>query len=358
LKEFIIYLALKENDSMAMRQQGLAQVKKILFGNTLIPQEFFLGMHDPQMEISVWVYGMGDPIDVTRHHSMVCAAPLTICIAFEENRNPSEKDLGRLSLKFCEQIGLKRTLGEIGLKQVTVISIDSIELVLFEAHSSKNYCLPKVRLWSHYLFHAYLQRRSVDSSGIKMSFLEKRAAMVMFIRPHPVSLMSLISEAGGNIFPMNIMGDLRNGYFAFALKSSRLAAHLVEGAGRIALSSLPLSQAPLAYQLAANHKKQFIEWNELPFTTKNSLIYGVPVPSFSQRVRELSVKKTYPIGSHILFIAKIISDEIFSNSLGVSVIHGFYQAWRLKGRSSEVKTALAKDAHNKWGAQNSRGNTK
>jgi hypothetical protein len=230
---------------MAMRRRNLAGIKKMLFGNTLIPQEFFLGMHDPQMEISVWVYGMGDPIDVTHHHSMACAAPFTLCIAFEENRKPCEKNLGQLSLKFCEQVGLKRTLGEIGLRQITIIPMIGIDLILFEAHSSANYCLPKIRLWIHYLFHAYLQRRSVDSSGIKMSFLEKRAAMVMFIRPHPVSLVSLISEAGGNIFPMNIMGDLGNGYFAFALKDSRLAAHLVEGVGHIALSGLPLSQASL-----------------------------------------------------------------------------------------------------------------
>ena len=81
----------------------------------------------------------------------------------------------------------------------------------------------------------------------------------LFIRPHPVSLVSLVGEGGWNIFPMNIMGDLDNGYFAFALKDSRRAAHLVELNGRIALSSVPLPQASVAYQFAVNHTKQFIE---------------------------------------------------------------------------------------------------
>jgi flavin reductase (DIM6/NTAB) family NADH-FMN oxidoreductase RutF len=320
-----------------------------VFGNTLLPQEFFLGLADPQTEVTVWLYGMGTPLDVTLRHSMACAAPFTVCIAFDEDRKPSEKDFGNLSLTFCERDGQKQVLGKISLKMISVVPAVGMELILFEARSSTNYCLPKIRLCAHYLLHSYSQWRKVDTSGMKMSFLERRAAMVMFICPHPVSLVSLNDDAGGNIFPMNIMGDLGKGYFAFALKDSRRAAHLVERTGRIAVSSLPLARAALAYQLAVNHTKEFIEWEQLSFVTRMSTTFSIPVPVFAQRVREMEIVSAHRIGSHTLFVARIICDETHARGPVLCVIHGFYQARRLKGRNAELQASLAEDSFNKRG---------
>ena len=171
--------------------------------------------------------------------------------------------------------------------------------------------------------------------------------MVTFIRPHPIALVSVVSDFGGNIFPMNIMGNLGNGYFAFALKDSRRAAHLVERAGHVALSSVPLSQARLAFQLAVNHVKDCIDWEQLPFATIKSAEFGIPVPAFTQRVREMEVEKVHPIGSHTLFIARIVRDERLTAEAELCVIHGFYQSWRLRGRNTELKAALIEDLVNK-----------
>lgn len=325
-------------------------MQRILLGDTLLPQEFFLGLREPQKEVTVWFDGMGAPLDVTCRHSMVCAAPLTICIALDEGDKLRVKKLQNLSLKFCEPDGRKKVLGEIGLKWVEDVHVGGIEVALFGVKSSKNRCLPKIRLGVHYLLHSYMQRSKVDTSGMKMSFLERRAAMVMFICPRPVALVSLAGDAGGNIFPMNLMGELGNGYFAFALKDSRRAAHLVERAGHIAVSSLPISHAPLAYKLAVNHTRDSIDWNQLPFATTLSPIFRIPVPVFAQRVREMEIVKTYCLGSHSFFVARVAHDETFSYESQLCVIHGFYQAWRLKGRSSELQASLAEDCLSKTGS--------
>ncbi len=195
-------------------------IRKTLFGDALLPQAFTIGLVEPQTEIAVWLHGMGTPIDVTYRHSMACADPFTVCIAFDEGRKPSESERSRLTLWFCEQDGQKRILGKIVLgppKPQTVSAADR-EFILFEARSSANYCLSRARTWAYYLLHRYSLWRKVDVAGIKMSFLERRAVMVMFIRPHPVVLVSLGDEDSGNIFPMNIMGELDGGHIAFALK--------------------------------------------------------------------------------------------------------------------------------------------
>jgi flavin reductase (DIM6/NTAB) family NADH-FMN oxidoreductase RutF len=133
------------------------------------------------------------------------------------------------------------------------------------------------------------------------------------------------------------------------LKDSRRAAHLVERTGRIAVSSLPLARAPLAYQLAVNHTKEFIEWEQLPFATRMSTTFNIPVPVFAQRVREMEIVRVHSIGSHTFFVARIICDETRANGPGLCVIHGFYQAWRLKGRDAELQASVAEDSFNKRG---------
>lgn len=332
---------------MSMIQQSGRALKNLVFGDTLLPQEFTVGMVEPQSEIIVLLHGMGIPIDVTHRHSTACSDPFTICIAFNGERRPDNRDLRRLSLRFCERDGQKRVLGEIGLRLTATVSVVGSELLLFGARSSSNYCLPKILLCAHYLFHAYSQWRKVDASDVKMSFLDRRAAIVTFIRPHPVSLVSLVDESGGNIFPMNLMGDLGNGRFGFALKDSRRAAHLVEHAGRVAVSSVPLSQAPFVFQLAANHFKQSIVWDQLPFAIRPSTAFHIPVPVFTQRVREMEIEKVHRVGSHTFFVARIVRDESFTQTAGLCVIHGFYQAWRLRGRKAELRASLAEDLFNK-----------
>jgi flavin reductase (DIM6/NTAB) family NADH-FMN oxidoreductase RutF len=323
-------------------------IKNLVFGETLLSQEFFVGLEDPGTEISVRLCGLGAPLDVTQHYSMACAAPFALCVAFEDGRRPGQKPHG-LALKFCGRGLENKVLGEIGLKLRTSISAGSLELGLFEARNSANHCLPRVRLYAHYLLHAYQGWRARDRSEMKMSFLERRAAMVNFIRPHPVVLVSLCRENRGNIFPMNIMGDLGRGYFAFALKDSRKAAHLVESVGRIALSSLPMSHASLAYHLAINHTKESIEWDQLPFATKASSRFKIPVPVFSPRVREMEVVQVRRMGSHTFFVARIVNDQTYGVAPVVCVVHGFYQAWRLKGRSSELQASVAENAFSKQG---------
>jgi len=327
-------------------------IKRIAFGNTLLPQEFTLGLEEPQTEITVWLHGAGAPRDVTRRHSMVCASPLTICVGFDAGQRPNEKDLVRPSLQFCERAGQKKVLGEIGLKPQTSVTEAESEFILFEARSSRNYCLSRARLCTHYLLHAYRQWRRDNTKGIKMSFLERRAGMVIFICPHPIMLVSVGSSANGNIFPMNILGDLGNGYMGFALRGERLAGGLVERAGRIALSSLPVSQGALAYQLANNHTKKSIDWSRLPFATKMSSAFSIPVPEFAPRVVELEIKSVRAIGSHRFFIARIIREDRFFDGLEFCSIHGFYQSWRLgklEREDEELQISLAGDAFNKRG---------
>jgi hypothetical protein len=320
-----------------------------VFGDPHVPQEFTIGLEEPQAEISVWLRGAAIPLDVTRRFTTACCAPLMICVGLDRNELAGVKLDRRMCLEFRERAGRKRVLGKIRLHRGRILTIGETKFVLFHVRGSVNYCLPRLRLWAHYTEQAYKQWRYVKNPDVKMTQVEQRAAMVTFIRPHPLVLVSLEGESGGNIFPMNLMGDLGNSYFGFALKDSRVAAHLVEHERRIALSSVPLTQSSLAYSYAIHHTKTCIDWNELPFPLKLSSQFSIPYPAFALRVRELEVEQVTKTGSHTFFIARIVSDEELSKGVQVNVIHGFYQAMRLKGQRERLVESIAEDRINRKG---------
>jgi hypothetical protein len=325
--------------------------RRILFGDPSVPQEFTIGLCEPQMEVSVWLHGSGNPIDVTRRLATACCAPLMVCIGLDETEMGEGRSHRRASLKFCERDGRRRVLGEIRLTLSEILSVGDARFVLFRVDGSTNHCLPRLRLWALYASHAYHQWRWVKNPDVKMTQMEQRAAMVTFIRPHPLVLVSLQGAGGGNIFPMNLMGDLGNGYFGFALKDSRMAAHLVERERRLALSSVPLAKSSLAYSYAIHHTKTSIDWDTLPFSLKLSKVFSIPFPEFALRVRELEIESITKGGSHTFFVARIVSDTRLSEALQVNVIHGFYQALRLKGQKARLLESIAEDSINKKGVQ-------
>ncbi|HWE51860.1 MAG TPA: hypothetical protein VG273_18845 [Bryobacteraceae bacterium] len=315
---------------MSIAGRARAAIRKLALGETALPQECTLGLIDPQTEITVWLHGAGQPIDVTQRHAPASSGPFAVCISLDKSGLPPAENRGRLSLGFRERNGQQRLLGEIGLKPGTAQFALAPDLHIFEARTAANYCLPQRQLWTHYLLHEYSHWRHPDTSGISMSFLDKRATIVMMIRPHPVMLASIETEGGGNIFPMNIMGDLGHDRIGFVLKESRSPADLVGRAGRLALTSVPVSQKANAYRLAGNHYKQSIEWQQLPFAVRKSATFRIPVPDFALRVRELEVETANKIGNQWFFVARVVHDENVADGPGLCMIHGFYQAWRLK----------------------------
>ena len=314
-----------ERSAVSFKHNVGVALKRMLLGETNQPQQCTVGIQDPQREVSVWLHGIGAPRDVTFEHSIACASPFTICIGGSDWQL---RDAGKgPTLEFREHDGEGRPLAELGLRHTATIITDGPPLHLFQVDHCRNYCLTAGRLWAHYLHHAYLRWRS--TSHIRLSSLAAQAMTASFICPRRVVLVSAVWGDRSNIFPMNLLGSLSDGYFAFSLDSTRLAAPLVAGAGTVALSGIPVGRAKIAQQLGKNHKKETVAWSQLPFPTTPSTALGIPVPCFASRVIELEVETTRNLGSHTLFVSRVIRDERRAAGEQFYMVHGIYQSWRL-----------------------------
>lgn len=327
---------------MSWKKRIRKLVKKAVFGRDFLPQRFFLAQTEPQNEVAVWLHGTGEPVDVTRRHCQACAVPFMLCIGFPRGEGPREEQRAQLKLQFCERDGRQRLLGEIGLRVVQTLESGDSEFFLFRSKSAANYCLPRVKFWLNTLRHAHFEWK--HGKRIQMSGAERRAMAVMFICPRPVSLVSVATADRGNLFPLNVMGDVADGYFAFCLKSGMLPAQFVEETRRVVLSSVPMAQAQLAYRLGPNHNRPTLDWQQLPFSTTPSQTFRIPVPEFACRVREMEVEQIHRLGHHTFFLARAVSDEVRATTPELCVVHGFYQSWRTRQRGVDWSISDAEDA--------------
>jgi len=300
--------------------------KHIALGGANLSQQCTIGLPDPQTEVSVWLHGLGDPLDVTNNHVVACAAPFTVGIGLDGRLDRGKSPLS-LSLKFCERNGERRLLADVGLRNFGSVKSARQPLSLFHIRSCRNCCLSRTRLWAYDLYQ-FIRRREDKNPEIYLSALASRAMAAFFICPRPVVLVSVMHEDRGNMFPINLFGSIGDGYFAFALNSLRKAAPLVERAGRVALSTIPFSCAELARQLGKNHLKESVNCDDLPFETTPSAALGFPIPRFALRVREMEIEAVRKLGSHTLFFSRLLVDERRSEDLLFCIIHGIYGARR------------------------------
>jgi hypothetical protein len=310
-------------------------LKRLAMGDSIFPQQVTVGMRDPQCEVTVWLHGLGERRDVTNRHVMACVDPLTIGVVFEPAWGGPPDSSTRLSLRFEERRGAKRLLGEIRLAGAgEPFGHDGLRL--FRIRGSSNYCLPRFRLWAHFGYLAYRRWRFNNNPEIKISPREAHTMVVFFICPRPVVLVSVRLGEEGNVFPMNLMGPIGEGKFAFALNSTRHAAPIVVRARRAAISNVPLSEAALAKGLGRNHLKASIDLSHLPFETRPSPAFGFPVPEFAVRVREIEIEACERLGSHTFFIARLVHDEERTAAQEFFYVHGIYQSWRMRNLAAQA----------------------
>ena len=311
-----------------MSPNGAAKraLKRLLLGPADFSQQVTIGLPEPQREISVYLHGGGAPRDVTYYHFMACGAPFLIGIPEEV----AERQLGgvknEIRLVFQEKRG-GRVLGRLHLLYFAKLPFGNEYLLLFRSGGSKNYCLPFARLWARYLQYAYLRKHSPNSE-VAMSARDVHSMCVFYICPRPTGLVTVSDGAATNIFPMNLMGAPSQEYFCFALKTVTPVVPFVARAGRLALSNIPVDRAPLAYSLGRNHNRESIDLSQLPFTARCSKIWQLPVPDFALRVREVEVESTHNLGSHTLFVARVMHDEKCGDQPEFFLIHGMYDTWR------------------------------
>jgi len=278
-----------------------------------------IGLPEGRQLVDVVLRSAGSSIDVTFNHVIVSLVPLTIAVG--------HAGVAQGELAFIDRDG-GRELGTLRLRRAPDAPGDDTGLSFLEVDRGRHACLPTgLRAW-----HRLLQARWRHDGGFRMSNTAVQHLALFYLRPRPVVLVSVDDGENDNLFPMDLIGTLRD-TFTLALRSTSPSVATLRGSRRAAIADLPLRLQATAYALGKHHRLARIDWNSLPFEASRSMEFGLRVPVDAQRVRELSIECWYEVGSHHFFVCRVVSDLTLGSEPRLHHTCGIHRVYRQRAGS-------------------------
>ena len=285
-----------------------AALRRILFGPAPWRQHIPVGLRRPERVVKVTVEGLGAPIDVSADHVPAALRPFTVALCLDESYDAATLRNARLTLVMRDWEAPNTLRGRISLRLRGAIALPRQNLWLFEIAGSRNYCISPIHIRTRELREWWGRRRDRSSHNFSMTRRDLRAINVYYMRPRPVSLITVVHGDASNIFPMDLVGTVSAGNCLLALRTTSPAVELMAQSRCVAMSGIPASFEQAAYALGAHHRQHSIEWASLPFPTRPSPHFGLPVPREALTICELAIREVHTVGSHTLFVTESVGE--------------------------------------------------
>jgi flavin reductase (DIM6/NTAB) family NADH-FMN oxidoreductase RutF len=290
-----------------------------------LPQWAPVAISSPQQAISVSLVWNGNAADVTCNHSVASLQPLTVAIGLDSATQQAASG----TLAFID-LASRETIGSLQVRRVTNKEAGGTNIGLFHIVRADHRCIP----WPRKPWNAMLQARAIRGYRKPHNFYmpptDVQQLMILYICPRPVVLVSVSDEVHSNIFPMDLIGPVGDEHFALALRNTSVSVPTMIRAGRIAISGIRAEHKDIAYKLGEHHKREFVEWGELPLPVVRTEKLNLPAIGSALWIRELVVDDSEVIGSHTFFTCRIVSDRQLSPGLQLHHTSGFHQEYRKK----------------------------
>jgi flavin reductase (DIM6/NTAB) family NADH-FMN oxidoreductase RutF len=268
------------------------------------------------------------PLDVTHDHVPVSLRPLILGVRLAASLDSPSSSHNGISLHFFDPLEGSSPIARIGLRKVGELTLFRDSLQLFEATDCHNRCVPPITRWVRYALSWQHARHAKErQDGLCMSASDLICLNAYYIVQRPVFLVSVAHEGSDNFFPMDLVGKLSSGEFMLALRATSPAIELMERSRQLALSAAPAVHIQATYALGAHHRRRSVDLGALPFRTQPSPEFGLPVIADAERVIEVAIQETHRIGSHVLFVSRVIHDSGRAETQ-LAHVSSMYAEWR------------------------------
>ncbi|HLJ88244.1 MAG TPA: flavin reductase family protein [Candidatus Angelobacter sp.] len=307
-------------------------LRKLLLGNEKRPGWAVVSVNNPEDHVQVTLEGIGAALDITSNHVIVELLPLLVAIGFQIDDLPKIQS-AKLWMTFREA---GKIIGRVKIAFEHAVALPGCQLCIFRTVGGRDYSLPPVRMQVNQLYHRCRLFFDRNPRNKKMKMNELFYVWVLYMRLRPVYLMSYCCEEGSNLYPMDLIGFIGQ-YYLLSIRKSDPGLSLVAKAGRMALSSVPVSYRKLLNRLGSNHGKAIFDWSSIPVVQKSSSFYGIPIPHDAHHVMELKLVEQFALDDHMVLVTSLAHQESFTSGTQICFTSRFFQQYLLRqGRPLEV----------------------
>jgi flavin reductase (DIM6/NTAB) family NADH-FMN oxidoreductase RutF len=306
------------------------RLRELFLGADGLPGWVCVGHADPPSQLRVCLEMPGSEVDITRNHAIVALRPLTIAVGAEPPRDAAMQNCSRLQVVIRETAADARTLGRIKLRLSHTIPAGSENVCLFRTERGEDFCAPLIHRQITYLHERWSMSRDKNPKNIHMVPSELFSTWILYDVPRPVLLVSYGEMERANMFPMDLLGPLSNGWFVLGLHATSPAIDVWRESRHIAVSAVPMRYKSAVYGMGKNHREPFLDPAVLPVSCELSTTWQIPVPDAALSVRELRIEQSLDLGSHVLFVAGTQTLDIRSPEPQMCHVHRFYQQFLMR----------------------------
>jgi hypothetical protein len=126
---------------------------------------------------------------------------------------------------------------------------------------------------------------------------------------------------------MDLIGPAEGGRFLMALRRTSKVSEAILASRRLAMAEIPFGLKEAAYTLGGHHRRRPEPGQALPFEASPSPELGLPLPTGGVRVREVAVESVQEVGSHRLYLTRILHESPARNELRLCHASGLLGEW-------------------------------
>ena len=276
-------------------------IRKIFFGDAVI-REYSTVTVDEEIKEKVYLKSGENYVDISRQQFLLCLEPVVFGIWLDGKKFPVNEDINfKMHFKTFAGKGFakEKTLAIIDLVFFDMIKKDDKVLLLLKLVNTKIFHTNWLK--THLLYDRYYKKPEFSFNKLK-SF----AAAYSF--PRKVRIVSFKEENYFNIFPMDLLGDLKENY-VFGLRHTNVTLSKIIEAKKIVVSEVSYEYKDVIYQLGKHHGSTPPTLDSLPFKTERSEKFGFYIPEWIFSYKEIEIVKTINLGSHMLMWGKVIHEK-------------------------------------------------
>ena len=247
-------------------------------------------------------------LEVTKNQWVLCLEPLIFGIWIEDElvkHDLFNKKKCKIIFEDSNSLKTKTAIANLELKE-TIEEPNGV-LFLLTLKTSRIYSLNFIR--AQFLFRRYYKKAG-------FSFEKFKSFVTAYSYPRKVSLISFKSEDHYNIFPMDLVGELKNpNRMVFGLRHTNRTLSRIITTEKLIASEIPFTQKDSIYKLGSHHSVNPPLPKDLPFHVSESNVFGFYIPEWACSYKEIRILKTINLGSHMLLWGELINETILSSPI-------------------------------------------
>jgi len=280
-----------------------ALLRETIIGESVVREFMTVGIGDSVRE-KVYLKSGERISDITGRQWLLALDPRVLGVWVERGAPddlPSENAACRMyfldSAPTDERHVAREAVAVLDLEPFTRIEEKRGTLVLMKVTNSEIRHVPS---WKARLLYTRFYKKP------RFSFEKLKAVAAAYSYPRRVRIISFKESSEYNyIFPMDLLADISYaGLYLFGMRHSNRVLSKVTQQEQIVVSEVPAELKPLIYQLGKNHSASPPPLEQLPFATVQSREFGVHIPDWAEGYKELHIRRTLDLGSHMLLLAE------------------------------------------------------